>query len=171
MAQTNELDEAFAVVLEAREQRKREDNAGRTLWRTHHWPERYERCMAIRGRHVCRRCTWMYTAAFAVVGLGLSGIAPWPENLDRPLVWALALPATIEFVIGELTAMKYDSRRQAFVTLLLGLGIGRGMVAELTTSGSTLFWGPTLTLGPIWFLAAVIGWFRRTGQYRSKPDE
>ena len=171
MSSSVDLDEAFAAVLDAREVRQREARAGKELWRTHHSPERYERCLVVRGRHVCRRCTWLYSVAFAVLFAGLFGVSPWPSSLDTWLVWGLALPATIEFVAGELFSLRYSPRRQTFVTLLLAPAIGRGMTAELTHAGDPLFWGPVLVLGPVWFLSALIGWFRRTGQYRNSADE
>ena len=171
MASPVDLDDAFAAVLDAREVRQRRERASRDLWRTHHSPERYERCLVVRGRHVCRRCTWLYSVAFAVLVAGLFGLSPWPPSLDVWFVWGLALPATIEFVSGELLSLGYSQRRQVAATLLLAPAIGRGMTVELANAGSSLFWGPVLVLGPIWFLAALIGWFRRTGQYRHASDE
>lgn len=165
MSTAAELDDAFAAIAAERTVRQRHEHASRTLWRTHHWPEHYERCATIRGHLVCRRCSWMYSISFAVAFLGLVGVEPWPARLDGPLIWLLAAPATIEFVLGELTEVRYDARRQAAVTALLALAMGRGMAYELQEFGSPFFWGPVLSLGPLWFLAALIGWRRRTGQY------
>ena len=166
------VDAKFAEVAKRRHAEKEAQNsyrlAYRNLWRTHHWPHSYDRCTTIRGRHVCRRCMWFYVVAFATLGLAPLGVSPWPTRWDPLFVWALAVPATIDFVLGELSSVTYDARRQVAVGVLLGLAVGRGFYAELLMTGSTLFWGPVLVFGPIWFAAAVIAWMNKRGQYRDE---
>ena len=171
-------DEATLAAVDAKfaevKQRRREERdaeeaervAGRKLWLAHHWPHRYERCTVVGGRHVCRRCLWFYGVAFATLALAPLGISPWPTAWDSTLVWILSIPATIDFVLGELTSLKYNARRQVIVSSILGLAVGRGFYAELLDSGSTTFWGPVLVFGPIWFTAAAVAWMRNRGQYR-----
>ena len=36
------------------------------LWLSHHWPDDYDRCVVVGGRHVCRRCLVLYPLALAV---------------------------------------------------------------------------------------------------------
>ena len=166
-----DVDAAFAEVAERRSAERRHDTARRALWRTHHWPERYDRCVAIRGVHLCRRCTWFYSIAFAVAALGLVfDVSPWPLSWDWPLVWLLSIPATLEFIGGELGWYRYNARRQVLVTAILAPAVGRGINAELRDQWSWTFWGPVLVFGTIWFVAAVVGWLRRSGQYSSETS-
>ena len=113
---------------------------------------------------------WFYVVAFATLAVAPLGLSPWPSTWDVFLVWVLSVPATADFVLGELGNLKYDARRQVGVSVLLGLAVGRGFYAELLTRGSTTFWGPVLVFGSIWFAAAVIAWMNRRGQYRDEQD-
>lgn len=165
----------FAEVAERRlAERESADahrRANRNLWLAHHWPHRYERCTTIRGRHVCRRCAWFYLTAFATLGLAPLGVSPWPSSWDNVAVWVLSIPATVDFVLGELGDLKYDAKRQIVLSSLLGLAVGRGFYAELLTTGSTTFWGPVLVFGSIWFAAATTAWMNNRGQYREANTE
>ena len=164
------VDAKFAEVAERRRAEQAVIGADRVayrnLWRTHHWPHRYDRCTVIRGQHVCRRCMWFYVVAFATLALAPLGVSPWPAAWDTTLVWILPVPATIDFVLGELGSLKYDARRQVVVSALLGLAVGRGFYAELLESGSTTFWGPVAVYGSMWFSTAVVAWMNKRGQYR-----
>ena len=161
----SEVDAAFHEVGERHRQRSEHQQARRELWLAHHWPDRYDRCIVIAGRHVCRRCVWFYGIAFFVAALAFVGVSPWPEAFDVWAVWILPLPATLEFFAGELGLADYDARRQIAVTALMSPAVGRGMAAELSDRGSWLFWGPVLVFGTSWFVIAVIGWRRKSGQY------
>ncbi len=165
-----DVDAKFAAVKERRriENAAAENEAAgrRAMWHAHHWPHRYERCTVIAGRHVCRRCLWFYAVAFLTLGLGAVGISPWPQAWDAVMVWVLPIPATIDFVAGELGRAPYNPRRQVIVSVILALAVGRGFFAELTEGGSTTFWGPVLVFGSIWFATAVQAWLENRGQYR-----
>lgn len=162
----SDVDAAFVAVAERRLAERGHAAAKRAVWLSHHWPDRYERCMVVGGRHVCRRCFWFYGVSFVVMAAGFAGLSPWPQNFDLAMVWLLSVPATVDFVCGELGRCSYNPRRQAIVTIILAAAVGRGFYAELTDQGSWLFWGPALTFGPLWLTAAVVGWLRNTGQYR-----
>lgn len=166
MSELSELDRAFAEVEHRRSADAQERKASRQLWLAHHWPHRYERCTVIGGRHVCRRCLWFYGTAFLTLALAPLGISPWPASWDLVMVWLLSLPATTEFIGGELGWWRYDARRQVVVTTILGLAVGRGFYAELTSPGNWIFWGPVLVFGTLWFAVAAIQWMRNRGQYR-----
>ena len=167
---TSTVDAAFEAVAERRAAEASHKRAYRVLWRTHHWPHRYERCSTIGGRHVCRRCLWFYGVSLVTLAAAFLGVSPWPASWDRVLVWVLSLPATIEFAGGEFGWWRYDARRQVFVTVILGLAVGRGFYAELTEPGNWIFWGPVLVFGTLWFTIAAIQWMRNRGQYRPDHD-
>ena len=166
MTDVSELDQAFAEVAKRRADEETHRHAAKQLWLAHHWPHRYERCTVIGGRHVCRRCLWFYAVAFLTLAVAPFGISPWPSPWDLVMVWVLSIPATIEFIGGELGWWRYDARRQVVVTVILGLAVGRGFFAELTDPGNWIFWGPVLVFGTLWFTVAAIQWARHRGQYR-----
>ncbi len=170
MSDLTELDQAFAEVEQRRAKAHSHEQASRNLWLAHHWPHRYERCTVIGGRHVCRRCLWFYVTAFLTLAAAPFGVSPWPAAWDVPVLWLLALPATVDFVAGEFGWWRYDARRQIIVTFILGLAVGRGFYAELSDSGSWTFWGPVLVYGSIWFFVAVAQWMRKRGQYREDHE-
>ena len=86
------------------------------------------------------------------------------------MVWLLAIPATVEFVGGEMGWWRYNARRQVMVTFTVGLAVGRGFFAELSDPGNWTFWGPVLVFGSIWFAVAVLQWVRNRGQYREDHE-
>lgn len=157
------FDAAVAAVAERRAEHERHDRARRILWRTHHWPDQYERCTVIAGRHVCRRCLTLYPLAFLVAAAAAWGLSPWPVAVDPALIWLSALPATVEFVAEQTGLVRYSPRRQVLVTALLALGVGRGFAHELDTRWSPLFWGPVAVGSTIWFVAALVGRRRASG--------
>lgn len=163
------LEDAFAAVAARRSDEERDASARAQLWHAHHWPHRYERCVTVGTRHVCRRCLWFYGVAFVVMGIGLAGLGPWPTAWDAVLLWVLPIPATIEFASGELSRLRYDPRRQIFVTVPMALAVGRGFAAELEARWSWTFWGPCLVFGSLWLVSALLGRHRGTGQYAG-PD-
>lgn len=164
----DELDQAFAEVAERRATTAAQDEGRRQLWHAHHWPHRYERCTTIGRRHVCRRCLWFYSIAFVTLFASWAGMSPWPIAWDTKLVWLLSIPATVDFVGGEIGRWSYNATRQIVVTSILGLAVGRGFAAEVDNPGSWTFWGPVLVFGSIWFFVATGAWFSDRGQYR--PD-
>lgn len=160
-----DVDAAFAAVAARRADIAGDAVARRQLWHAHHWPHRYERCIAVGSRHVCRRCTWFYGIALVVMACSLVGWGPWPQAWDTALLWTLPIAATIEFAAGELGRLAYDPRRQVVVTALMAPAVGRGFAAELEARWSWTFWGPCLVFGSLWLIAALIGRRRGTGQY------
>lgn len=129
--------------------------AKRNLWLAHHWPDEYDRCTVVGGRHVCRRCLTLYPIALLVMALSLFGPAPWPSSVDAVLIWVLCIPATVDFLAEKLGDLPHSPRRQVAVTAAVGLALGRGLAYEIDERWSWLFWGPVLVFGTAWFLAAV----------------
>lgn len=162
----DDLDRAFAEVVDRRARAAAHEDGRRQLWHAHHWPHRYERCVTVGRRHVCRRCLWFYSIAFATLFASWAGVSPWPPSWDTKMVWLLSIPATVDFVAGELGAWSYNARRQVVVTSILGLAVGRGFAAEVANPGSWTFWGPVFVFGSMWFFVAAGAWFSGRGQYR-----
>lgn len=156
MAQTVSSD-AFERKLAEITARDEAERARRALWRTHHHPKGYDRCVVIRGRHWCRRCLTLYPVAALFAALTLAGVAAWPEHLDLWFIWLPCIPATLDFVLEQTGVIRYSARRQFLTTLLFAPALGRGMGHELDDSWSWEFWGPILCFCTIWFIAAVIG--------------
>ena len=116
-----------ALIAEQQARRVEEDDAARakrSLWLSHHWPDEYERCAVVGGRHVCRRCLVLYPIALVVMALSLAGFAPWPEAYDVWFIWLLCVPATLDFMAEKLLGVDYSARRQIVVTALVALAFG-----------------------------------------------
>ncbi len=146
------------MIAEQRARRAEEERARRVrknMWLTHHWPEEYDRCAQVRGRHLCRRCLILYPLALTVMGLALAGVHPWPESSDVWIIWGLCIPATLEFLAEKLLGVTYSARRQVVVTALVAVALGRGLAYEIDDRWSWNFWGPVFVFGGIWFAAAV----------------
>lgn len=130
-----------------------DDVADTPLWLSHHWPDEYDRCAVVRGRHVCRRCLVLYPVALAVA-LVVGLVASWPRSLDPWLLWLLPLPAAAEFVAEQLRLIRHSPRRQVTLTVLLGIAAGRLYVRYLDDRGDALVWAVTTT-----YLLACLGAF------------
>jgi hypothetical protein len=114
------------------------------LWLAHHHAHQTERCVTVRGRHVCRRCSVLYPAALAVLGLSLLGLH-WPAGLDGILLWVLPAPAVAEFIGEHLGRVSHDARRLRWLTLLAAPALGRGFARYLEHPGDRLWWNVVAT--------------------------
>ncbi len=124
------------------------------IWLAHHWPDQYDRCAVVAGRHVCRRCLVMYPIAFAVAALAVAGWAlasPWSQ---LALV-LLPLPALVEFVGEHRGWWGYAPNRQAVLGALQGLGLGVGFGRYLLHPADPWFWGVGLTYSAVAGVAAL----------------
>ena len=146
------------------EDRNAHERARRDMWLAHHWPDHYERCSVIAGRHVCRRCLALYPLALAVAFAALADVLLWPRRFDPELIWLLSIPGTLEYVAEQLGVLRYRARRQIVATALTAIALGRGMSYEFEHRWSWYFWGPLLFFGTIWFTSTIIG--RRTQSQR-----
>ena len=120
-----ELDRRIEAALESqRAEREANPVADTTMFLSHHWPSRYDRCMVIGGRHVCRRCAVLYPVAVVIAiaaGYGLH----WPTRLDPWVFWLLPLPGVIEFVLDAMGAVRYSPSRQIIVSAMLAVAYGK----------------------------------------------
>ena len=166
----DDVDAAFAEVAERRaveaEAVAAHEHASKSLWLAHHWPHRYDRCTVIAGRHVCRRCLWFYSIALITFAVAFAGISPWPTSWDVVMVWALSIPATVEFIGGEFGKWGYNPRRQIAVTSILALAVGRGFYRNFQDQFTWIFWGPAIVFGLAWFFTGLYTWSKNKGQYR-----
>jgi hypothetical protein len=133
------------------------------MWLAHHYPESYDRCVAIGSRHICRRCIVLYPLAFVVMTISL--VWGWPGDTDGMVLVLLPIPAVVEFVLEHLDIVRYHSARQVVFTVPLAIALGRGFAIYVEDPTSRLFWGVVLAYGCI-CLAAVVWRVRR---FRSTP--
>lgn len=130
------------------------------MWLAHHWPGDYGRCAVVAGRHVCRRCLFMYP--IAVVAAVLAGVGWfWPARFDAAAIWLLPLPAVVDFVADNLGRVRYSGRRQAALTAVGALAAGAGYHRYLERPGDPLVWSVVATYVVVCVLAVVIGNRRR----------
>lgn len=124
------------------------------IWLAHHWPDQYDRCVVVAGRHVCRRCLVMYPVAFVVAALSVGGLqlaSPWSQ---LALV-VLPLPALVEFVGEHRRAWGHRPGRQAAFAGLQGLGMGVGFGRYLEDPADPWFWAVGITYSAVALVAAL----------------
>lgn len=136
---------------------ERERSARSNMWLTHHWPRDYaERCVKVRGRHVCRRCAALYPLGLAIAIVSALGAAPWPESIDPWPIWILSLPATVAYCAEAAGWIRYNPKVQVATTLIAAVGFGRALGYEFEERWSPEFWGPISVFGGIWFVFTMI---------------
>jgi hypothetical protein len=106
------------------------------MWLSHHWPDGYDRCAVIRGRHVCRRCLVLYPVAL-VTGIVISIGSWWPDDLNPVVLWLFPLPGVIEFVLDNLGRISYSPVRQMWLSAAgaVAAGVGYSMYLQSTFDG------------------------------------
>ncbi len=125
------------------------------LWLSHHFPADYDRCAVIGGRHVCRRCLFMYPVAL-VAGIAAGAGFTWGSGLDAALIFLLPLPAVIDFVADNLGLVRYSARRQAILSAIGAVGAGKGYVRYLDDHTDPVVWSIVAVYVVICVGAAVI---------------
>jgi uncharacterized membrane protein len=110
------------------------------MWMAHHYPEDYDRCFRVAGRHLCRRCFILYPVAFVTLALAQAGLR-WPRHLDPWLLVLLPLPGVIEFVAEHRHWIAYRPALQELLAVPMGIGLGVGFFRYLHHPGDLLFWG------------------------------
>lgn len=130
------------------------------MWLAHHFPEDYDRCAFLAGRHICRRCLVLYPLTFAVMALTFATI-PDSTRLDRAVMILLPVPAVIEFLLEQFGVIEYSPRRQVVLTIPLAIALGRGFSIYVNRPTSLLFWGTVVFYGAICMAALIRRTMRR----------
>ncbi len=153
----DDLDRCIADEL-ARQaaERRAAPMADTSMFLSHHWPSRYDRCVVIGGRHVCRRCIVLYPVALAVCALAAAGVT-WPTRLDPWVLWLLPLPGVIEFSLDALGVIRHHPWRQGAVSALLAIAYGKVLWRYLQHPGDALAWGVVAVDCGACFVAALVG--------------
>ncbi len=140
------------------------------MWLAHHFPDSYDRCVVLAGRHVCRRCLVLYPLAFSVMFLTMS-VAPASTEADRILMILLPLPAVIEFTLEHLGFIEYRPTRQVLVSMPLAVALGRGFAIYVNHPTSILFWGVVGIYGGLCVCILILRTFVQARQSRQSEDE
>lgn len=98
------------------------------IWLSHHWPDRYDRCVTIGHTHVCRRCLVLYplilvTAVLAVV-LDVPDGALWAA-------WLLPLPLAVDWIGEHLGWLQHSPLRQVTTTAIAAPGFGIALAVHV----------------------------------------
>ncbi len=136
--------------------------ADTSMFLSHHWPSRYDRCAVVGGRHVCRRCLVLYPVAIVtalVAGAGLT----WPTSWDVWLLWLLPIPGVVEFVLDSMGAVRYSATRQIVVSAMLAVAYGRILWRYSHHPADGLVWAVVIVDTSVCLAAALLAlWLRRT---------
>jgi hypothetical protein len=138
------------------------------MWLSHHWPVDYDRCAVVAGRHVCRRCLWMYPVAIVAAFAAGAGLT-WPSGLDAALIFLLPLPAVVDFVLDNLGRVRYSARRQAILSAVGAVGAGKGYVRYLDDHTDPVVWSIVAIYVAICVAAAVLHSRSRRAAARVAP--
>ena len=131
------------------------------MWLTHHYPEHYERCVAVGSAHLCRRCVVLYPAMLAVAVAPVSG---WiPSGVGRAIMWLAPLGVVAEWFAEHLFSVAYSARRQvattAVASLAFGVALGRHLVHPFELAATL----PAVAFTMLCLAAWFIGVRRRSG--------
>ena len=124
------------------------------LYLAHHEPRDYDRCVRVGSVHLCRRCLLLWPITFAVLALALAGIR-WPTALDVPILIAVPIPATFEFVLEHWGLLPYRPSLELLVTPPLAAAIGIGLHRYLFHPDDNLFWGVVVVHTFLWGTAST----------------
>jgi hypothetical protein len=130
------------------------------MWLSHHWPDGYDRCAVIAGRHVCRRCLVLYPVAL-VTGIATSIGGWWPHGLDPWVLWLGPLAGTVEFVLDNLRAISYVALRQMVLSTGGAVAAGIGYVRYLDHHLDPLVWSVVAVYTTVCVAGVVVGARRR----------
>jgi hypothetical protein len=130
--------------------------ADTTMWLSHHWPDGYDRCAVIAGRHVCRRCLVLYPVAL-VTGIAISVGGWWPHGLDPWVLWLGPLAGTIEFVLDNLRRIGYSPIRQMVLSSGGAVAAGVGYVRYLDDHTDPLVWSVVAVYTTVCVAGVVLG--------------
>jgi hypothetical protein len=109
------------------------------MWLAHHPPEHLDRCLVVRGRHVCRRCAVLYPIA-VLTAVAVVLLDP-PESLMVLALWVLPIPMVLEWVAEHLGGWRYSPTRQVAVTAVGAPALG---VALAWHAVEPFVWAATL---------------------------
>jgi hypothetical protein len=138
--------------------------ADTSMFLSHHWPEGYDRCAVIAGRHVCRRCLVLYPVAL-VVGIAVAQGTWWPHSLDPWVLWLGPFAGTVEFVLDNLGLITYSPVRQMVLSSGGAIAAGLGYVRYLHHNTDHLVWTVVAVYTSVCVAGVMVGVLRK----RSAP--
>lgn len=135
------------------------------LWLSHHESALSDRCLVVRGRHVCRRCAVLYPAMLVVAALQLRGAIP--TRVGVAVMWLAPLGVVAEWIAEHLGGVPYSARRQvattAVASLSFGVALGRHIVDPFVAAATVPAVTYTVVCLAVWFAGrrrhgAVVDW-------------
>lgn len=117
------------------------------LWLSHHHDHQRDRCVAVNGTLLCRRCAVLYPATLVVAVLigatdlfatAGAGVAP----AAVALLWLCPAPAMAEWVGEHTGRLAYVARRQVATTALASVAVAIALVEQLRAPFSAAVLAP-----------------------------
>jgi hypothetical protein len=129
-------------------------------WLSHHHDDQLDRCLVLRGRHVCRRCAVLYPLALVtMVGLLLGGVAVGPVLLT--LLWLLPLPTVLEWVLEHAGRIRHSPARLVALTALAAPALGIALAAHARSPFTLAATLPIAVYAAVCLGSAALAAFRR----------
>lgn len=125
------------------------------MWLAHHPPEHLERCVQLRGRHVCRRCAVLYPIA-VLSAVAVLVLDP-PQTLMTLALWVLPVPMVLEWVGEHLGGWRYSPTRQVTVTAIGAPALGVALAWHAVEPFAWAATLPVLTWTAICLSSALAG--------------
>ena len=131
------------------------------FWLSHHRFADRHACFACGPLFVCARCLGTYPVLLVVLAYQLKRpFAPPRLDVDPLLLVGLALPAVLDWSLGQLTRWRGHNAIRFASGVLLGGSLGRAIYMNMRQPGSPLVYGFLLGLcavaGIVWGLRQVL---------------
>lgn len=102
------------------------------FWLSHHTRDEADRCFRFGALHVCSRCLGTYPVLLLVLVAQLAPpFAPLVHPLDGLLLFALPLPAVVDWLAGMLLGWRGHNGVRLATGLLLGTALGRALYLNM----------------------------------------
>jgi hypothetical protein len=129
------------------------------MWLSHHHPDQYDRCVAVGGHQVCRRCLVLYPGMLLVAAAQLAGLIP--SGVGVVLMWVMPIGVVAEWFAEHLAGARYSARRQVVTTALASVAFGVALGRHVRHPFEVATTVPAVTFTVVCLVVWLVGARRR----------